>query len=213
MTTQEKAKQMWLRHKAIYKPNELLINNFQVMQRWEDNYMKTLASVATKNGGHVLELGFGLGISAGYIQESRDIKSHTIIECHPEVIRHAQEMFVRQLATGRIVLINSFWENITQKIQNDLFDGILFDTGPIDKETEFFHFFPFFKEAYRLLKRGGIFTYFSDEVDCFSKNHLKELISAGFKKNKIKFEIFHIKPPKTCRYWKNDTIIIPLINK
>jgi guanidinoacetate N-methyltransferase len=209
----KKIKNQWLKHKAVYKKDELLINNFQVMQRWEDNYMRALASVATMNGGHILECGFGLGISASYIQKSKKIKSHTIIECHPGVIRKAQKIFKDKIAQGKLILINGFWEDVTPKLKDNFFDGILFDTGPIDKEVEFFHFFPFFKEAYRLLKKGGVFTYFSDEAKGFSKKHLNKLISAGFKKNKINFEICNVNPPKSCRYWEEKTIIVPIVFK
>lgn len=213
LSNNKKIKEEWLKCKAVYKKEELLINNFQVMQRWEDNYMKALASVVTRNGGHVLELGFGLGISASYIQKSRKIKSHTIIECHPGVIRKAQDLFNKQISTGKLILINGFWEDVTPKLKDNFFDGILFDTGPIDKEVEFFHFFSFFKEAYRLLKKGGVFTYFSDEVKKFSKKHLNKLESAGFKRNKIHFKICNVNPPKSCRYWKEKSIIVPIIFK
>lgn len=209
----KRMKDKWLKHKTIYKKEELLINNFQVMQRWEDNYMKDLASVATKNGGHVLEFGFGLGISAGYIQKSKKIKSHTIVECHPGVISKAQKMFKKQISKGKIILINGFWEDVTPKLKDNFFDGILFDTGPIDKEVEFFHFFPFFKEAHRLLKGEGVFTYFSDEAKEFSKKHLEKLMAAGFKKSKIDFEVCEVNPPKNCRYWKEKTIVVPIVLK
>ncbi|OGZ66142.1 MAG: hypothetical protein A3C58_00655 [Candidatus Staskawiczbacteria bacterium RIFCSPHIGHO2_02_FULL_34_10] len=91
------------------------------------------------------------------------------------------------------------------------FDGILFDSCPLDKEVEFFQFFPFFKEAFRLLKDDGVFTYFSDEPLKVSKSHIEKLEKAGFKN--IKFDICRVKPPKDCLYWKHNTIIAPIIKK
>lgn len=70
----KKIRENWVRKKAYYKEDQLLINNFQVMQKWEDNYMKELAKVVTKKGGNILEVGFGLGISASYIQQSKKNK-------------------------------------------------------------------------------------------------------------------------------------------
>ena len=44
-------KKDWLTTKPIFKEKELLIKSFQVMQRWEDNYMKSLVAIATFNTG------------------------------------------------------------------------------------------------------------------------------------------------------------------
>ena len=49
------------------------------MHEWEDDMMKKHAEIVCENGGDILEVGFGMGISADYIQK-QDIKSHTIIE-------------------------------------------------------------------------------------------------------------------------------------
>jgi len=57
----------------------------EVMMDWEDELMSASAAYITQNGGDILEIGFGMGISAGYIQ-SHSISSHTIIENHPEII-------------------------------------------------------------------------------------------------------------------------------
>lgn len=38
-----------------------------------------------EGGGDILEIGFGMGISAGHIQ-ANSITSHTIVENHPQVI-------------------------------------------------------------------------------------------------------------------------------
>lgn len=55
--------------------------------------MKMLASIVTKNGGDILEVAFGLGISADFIRQHTNIKSHTIIECHPDVIKNCKKIF------------------------------------------------------------------------------------------------------------------------
>ena len=40
----------------------------QVMMDWEDEIMSASAAYICQNGGDILEIGFGMGISAGYIQ-------------------------------------------------------------------------------------------------------------------------------------------------
>ena len=60
-------------------------NELQVMMDWEAPIMSASAAYICQNGGDILEIGFGMGISAGYIQ-SHNINSHTIIENHPQII-------------------------------------------------------------------------------------------------------------------------------
>jgi len=208
---QEKLKNDWLNQKAKLTNDSLLIKGYQVMQRWEVPYMEQLAEVVVSNGGHILEVGFGLGISAGFIQKSKKIKRHTIIEAHPDVVKYAFKLFPESIKSGRMNIIQGFWEDVTQMLKDDFFDGILFDTSPIHKETVFFHFFPFFQEGCRLLKKGGIFTYFSDEPKEITPNHMRMLRKAGFKK--IDFKICKVQPPKSCRYWRYNTIVVPIIHK
>ena len=60
------------------------INDKLVMHIAETELMKKFAEVVTKNGGDILEIGFGMGLSASEIQ-TYNIKSHTIIERHPQI--------------------------------------------------------------------------------------------------------------------------------
>ena len=191
------------------KGNKKIVN--QIMQAWEIPYMKKLAQIVTSRGGNVLEVGFGMGISAGFIEKSRKIKTHTVLECHPLMISSAKKKFASQIKKRRFILKEGFWEDVSREIPSKYFDGILFDSCPLDKEVEFFQFFPFFKEAFRLLKDDGIFTYFSDEPSKISNKHKKLLQSAGFRN--IKFVISKVKPPKDCLYWKHNSIVAPIIKK
>lgn len=207
----EGTREDWLRTSPKFNRKELLIRDLQVMQRWEDGYMKSLAAVVTSHGGNTLEVGFGLGISCGYILKSNKIKTHTVIECHPAVIENAHRMYKKDIAKGRLKIVRGFWEKVSPKLKSKSFDSVLFDSCPLELHVEFFQFFPFFKEANRLLKDDGIFTYFSDEAKTISKEHRKQLEKAGLKN--IKFKICKVHPPKTCEYWKHNTIITPMIKK
>ncbi len=183
----------------------------QIIQAWEVPYMKKLAEIATSRGGDVLEVGYGMGISAGFIGKSKRIDTHTIIECHPMMIGNLKKRFSKEIRNGRVIVKEGFWEDITNKMPGKCFDGILFDSCPLDKEVELFQFFPFFEEAFRLLKDDGVFTYFSDEPKKISRVHMEELKKVGFRS--IKFEVCKVRPPKTCLYWKHSTIIAPIIKK
>ena len=73
--------------KAEYSDEELLIGGIQVMQDWERPLMRALAKEATRNAGHVLEVGFGMGISADYLIES-GCTEYTAIEPHKAVLEY-----------------------------------------------------------------------------------------------------------------------------
>ena len=71
------------------------------MGDWEDNYESS--QITCRNGGHILEVGFGMGISVDYIQQ-QDIKSHTIIELNDEIM-------IKQLSGQKITkIIHGDWK-------------------------------------------------------------------------------------------------------
>lgn len=210
-------KAQFLKEHAIYTRESLDIAGHEIMQRWETNYMKKLASIACQKGGRVLELGFGMGISAHfiqrykYVQSSPKVNTHVIIEAHPEVCKYARKMFSKEIRVGQLRLLQGYWQEVTKKLKKESFDGILFDTYPLtEKEIHKNHFY-FFKEAYRLLKKGGVLTYYSDEAKKFSKEHIKKLKEAGFKD--IKWSSCKVNPPRNSMYWRRKTILAPKIVK
>lgn len=207
----KKLRESWLNSPAKFKEDTLTIKGFQVMQKWEESYMKKLSSIVTKNGGRILEVGFGLGISAEYIQKSPEVKSHVIIECHLDIIQFACKKFKKEIASGGVIIVDGFWQDVVPNLKDSRFDGILFDSIAIDEEPHKFNSFPFFKEAHRLLKEGGVFTYFSDEAKKISKKHLEKLKNAGF--SDISYSVCEVNPPEDCKYWKDDTIVAPIVIK
>jgi guanidinoacetate N-methyltransferase len=200
----------WLNAPAKFTKHDLKIFGCAVMEDWEKPYMKDLAKVACSSGGTILELGFGMAISAKFIQKEK-ITKHIIIEANKEVADEARK-FAKK-AKHETLVLEGFWEDMIKKIPNNSLDGILFDTYPLsDKELYQNHFF-FFPFAYKKLKKGGIFTYYSDEINTFGKVHLQKLQKAGFKKENINSKVCKISPPKNCEYWKADTMLTPIIKK
>ena len=57
-----------------------------VMMTWETDLMKLHAQHVTANGGNILEIGFGMGISAQFIQDF-GCATHTIVESHPDILQ------------------------------------------------------------------------------------------------------------------------------
>ena len=92
-----------------------------IMMSWEDPIMSASAAYVTQNGGDILEIGFGMGISAGYIH-SHSIDSHTIVENHPDIIPKAVQWANDK---SNVTIISQSWYDVKDSLGT--FDGIFFD--------------------------------------------------------------------------------------
>ena len=200
----------WKNAEANFSEHDLKIFGHAVMEDWETPYMEELAGIACQNNGVVLELGFGMGISAGFIQQ-HDIQKHIIIEVNAAVAEKAREF--AQSASHTVEVLEGLWEDVIDQIPDNSLDGILFDTYPLTEDEVYQNHFGFFNVAYKKLKQGGIFTYYSDEINEFGAVHLRKLQEAGFKKENIRSKVTPINPPESCEYWKAHTILSPIIQK
>jgi protein arginine N-methyltransferase 2 len=110
------------RNKYTYKDDKLVNEQGQsVMMGWERPLMKRISELLNFNGGDVLNIGFGMGIVDGYINELSP-KSHTIIECHPDVIEYIKETEWESKTT----FLFSRWQDQIGKM--GMFDSIYLDT-------------------------------------------------------------------------------------
>lgn len=203
-------KKDWVLAPAQFTKHALRILGHPVMEDWETPYMRKLAQIATSNGGVVLEIGYGMGISARFIQK-RNIRRHIIIEMNEDVTKRAKS-FARN-AKRSVTILHGMWEDAVKQIPDNSIDGILFDTYPLRESEVHKNHFTFFKTAYKKLRPGGILTYYSDEINRFHPAHLKKLVDAGFQKRNIDSVITAVRPPVNCEYWKSKSILAPIIRK
>ena len=107
----------------IFSEDKIIVSGSEidVMMNWEAPIMSASAAYVTQGGGDILEIGFGMGISADYIQ-SHSISSHTIVENHPQVIEKLETW-----ANGKsnVTIVSRSWQEVTQSLGT--FDGIFFD--------------------------------------------------------------------------------------
>ena len=113
--------------KIITSTNEIRINGLKkdyIMHNGEKSLMCKLAEITTKNGGDILEIGFGMHLSADAIQSNPNVTSHTIIEVHPEMYKNAI-IWSENKQNTKIILGD--WIDILP-ILDTKFDGVLHDT-------------------------------------------------------------------------------------
>jgi spermidine synthase len=199
----------WAASKAVYDKTQLTIDGQQVMQDWEHPYMEAMARVVSQAHGAVLEIGFGMGISATYIQ-SNGVQSHTIIECNSDVIGGFYKWKAEY--PGRdISVVSGRWQDVIEQLGQ--FDAIFFDTYPSNEE-EFNKFViadvtfaaHFFATAARHIKKGGLFTYYSNEIDSVSRRHQRCLLQHF---DSVTFSVVRpLFPPKDCNYWWADSMVL-----
>ena len=102
-----------------------------IMMDWEHPAMSASAAYVTEGGGDILEIGFGMGISAGYIQ-SHSVSSHTIIEPHRQMVEKADEW---SNGKSNVTIISQSWADVTGSLST--YDGIFYDTSFDDKGNLF----------------------------------------------------------------------------
>jgi len=183
---------------------ELLIGGWQVMQRWEEPLMRVLATEVTRNGGDILEVGFGMGISATAIMES-GCASYTVIEAHPVVAQAARDW--GESHSTPVTVVEGFWQEIIPGM-GQRFDGILFDTYPMSEDERSCNHYPFIGAARELLQVGGVLTVYSDETTDFRPEHLKLWLDNYEEVRLVKVE--GLQPPPDCEYWNQTTMVIPV---
>lgn len=191
---------------ATFTEHELLIGGCEIMQDWERPLMRALAQAAARNKGDVLEVGFGMGISAGYLIEA-GCKSYTVVEPHPGVLARAREWAKRQPVPVHIV--EGFWEDVVDQI--GMFDGISFDIYPVAKGERTDRFRAFTPDAVAHLRPGGIFAFYVDHESALPEDDMA-FLRQHFSKVEI-VQVSGLQPPEDCQYFRGTAMIVPVCIK
>jgi guanidinoacetate N-methyltransferase len=190
-----------------------ILSDDEIMEEWQIPLMQAMAEVVTESHGNILEIGFGCGISATMIQEQQ-VHSHTIIECNDSVVERFFKW--KELFEGRqINLVHGLWQDTIDTLGH--FDGIFFHTYPLNEEeymknvhgrTTFAEHF--FETAARHLNHGGVFTYFSNEIDSLGRGHQRALFKHF---SSFSLKMIDLKLPHDINdtWWADSMVIVKAV--
>jgi len=188
-----------------------------IMEDWQKPIMAEMARAVTHNQGDVLEIGFGRGIAAQFVQDHTPA-SHTLIECNRAVIEDFFDPWREKHATRDIRMVEGFWEDTLDALGK--FDGILFHTYPLSDDeyvervqrsvTFAAHFFD---HAAAHLKPGGKFSYLTMEADSLSRAH-QRLLLENFASFSIS-QISGLNVPDDTRdaHWSQNMVLVEAVGK
>ena len=146
---------------------------WEVMMDWEDPLMSASAAYVCEEGGDILEIGFGMGISATYIQ-SHTINSHTIIENHPDMIPKAQAWAADK---SNVTIVEGSWYDIKDTLST--YDGLFMDTfGDQDMDK-----FPTVLPS--LMKAGGKATWWNSMTGSDNYYDISD----------VTYDVYDVNPP------------------
>lgn len=190
------------------------LDDREIMEDWQIPVMQRMAEIVGKTQGDVLEIGFGRGISATFIQQC-EVKSHSIIECNA-AIRDRFEKW-RQQYTGRdIRYLSGRWQEVIGQLGK--YDAILLHTYPLNEQEYFAQVVQsvtfaehFFAAARDHLRDGGVFTYFTGETHSLSRAH-QRLLFEYFSSFKLLVEN-QLQIPEDTRdaIWTDSLVIIEVV--
>lgn len=109
----------YLEDRVSFSEDKLMDSDSKaVMMAWEKPLMEAHAKAICSGGGHILNIGFGMGLVDTAIQQYSPV-THTIVEAHPEV-------YQRMISTGwgqkeNVEIIFGRWQDVLPQLQT--YDG------------------------------------------------------------------------------------------
>jgi len=142
----------YIEQKLTYTQDGRLLDEdgLAVMMDWEKPIMDRAAEIICRNGGRVLNVGFGMGLIDTAI-EQYDIYEHWIIEAHLDVYQKMLEDGWHKLP--HVKILYGDWRWYLQYLPK--FDGIYIDTWD-EQVWDFHEYIP------NILRPNGIYSFFNN---------------------------------------------------
>jgi guanidinoacetate N-methyltransferase len=193
---------------------EVALSDDDIMEDWQVPIMRSMAAGVGETHGDILEIGFGRGVAASFIQE-HEIRSHTVIEANAHSVNTHFSEFKKRYPDRDIQVHHGMWQDKIDPLGT--FDGILFHAFPLNEEdfienivnsvTFAAHFFP---HAAAHLKPGGVFTYLSTEIDSLGRGHQRALFQHF---TSVTTSTLAVQVPQDTRdsWWADSMVIVKAV--
>ncbi|KAL2831571.1 protein arginine N-methyltransferase 2 [Aspergillus pseudoustus] len=155
-----------------------------VMMAWESDIMlKSAKQLLSTPGLRVLNVGHGMGIVDGFLQ-NQSPSSHHIIEAHPDVVAEMKRKGWHE--KPGVVIHEGKWQDVLPNLvaQGEMFDAIYYDTFA-ESYADFREFFS--EQVIGLLEQEGKWSFFNGmgadrqiSYDVYQKVVEIDIFEAGF---------------------------------
>jgi guanidinoacetate N-methyltransferase len=186
----------------------------EIMEDWQTPLMLAMAGHVTEAHGDVLEIGFGRGVSADFIQQ-RGVRSHTVVEPNDHSVRHHFERWRSRYPDRDIRLLQARWQDVIDQLGS--YDGIFFHAFPMN-EQEFTDYVlrsvTFAEHAFAAmaahLVQGGVFTYLTTEIDSLSRAHQRSLFR-HFRSISMHVEPITVPADTRDTWWAQSMVVVKAV--
>lgn len=191
----------------VFRERITYILGHEVMSNYQLPYMRKLAEIATRNGGDILEIGYGQGLATKEIErwrEKRRLQTHSVVELNKHLAAEARQL-------PNVEVIEGDYTGHLPALEGRQFDAALYDGYPL-KEDEMHRDGVTFIERLvkdQLLKPNAILTFYANATSEFGQKFRTFLNDLGF--TSIETEKVSITPPKRKRQiWRQNYFLAPI---
>ena len=144
----------WASAPVVWGDEVVRVGDSPIMYAWERPLMEAYAAALCRPDRDLLEIGFGMGLFAEAAAQ-RGLRSHTIVEPHPEILDRARAFAGRD--PDRVRVVGDYWQRCQLELAS--YDAIFYDSWSPD-ETLLDDLAAFFTlAAIRLLRADGLLAF------------------------------------------------------